>query len=79
MIDDLPVNDLGEQPMLRIIGELKLKPHDIVAASTEQITHKMVSKAAKGRRLTPKVKLKILRAMNKASGKKYLLRDLFNY
>ena len=56
-----------------------LKAHDIVAASTEQITHKMISRAVKGRRLTPNVQRKILDALNKAAEKKYSLKDLFNY
>lgn len=70
---------LGEQPIAGIMAQYKLKAHDIVAASTEQITHKMVSRAVKGRRLTPNVKLKILRAINKAAAKNYSLKDLFNY
>ena len=71
--------ELGEQPIAKIIAEHKLKPHDIVAVSTEQITHKMIAKAVKGRRLTPNVQLKILHALNKATNKEYLLKDLFNY
>ncbi|MDO8748506.1 MAG: hypothetical protein Q7J72_05260 [Candidatus Omnitrophota bacterium] len=71
--------DLGEQPIARIMIADGLSPHDIVAASTKQMTHKMISRAAKGRRLTPPVQLKILNALNKATGKNYSLRDLFNY
>ncbi|MDD5428482.1 MAG: hypothetical protein PHI58_04515 [Candidatus Omnitrophica bacterium] len=71
--------ELGEQPIAKIIAEHKLKPHDIVAASTEQITHKMIAKAVKGRRLTPNVQQKVLNALNKLTGKKYSLKDLFNY
>ena len=56
-----------------------LKAHDLVASSTEQITHKMTSRALKGRRLTPNVQSKILNALNKATGKQYRLKDLFNY
>jgi len=59
--------------------EHNLKPHDLVAASTEQLTHKMVSRAAKGRRLTPRAQAKILNAVHKATQKTYTLRDLFNY
>ena len=71
--------DLGEQPLARLLTELGLKPHDLVAASTEQITHKMVSRGTKGRRLTRNVQGKLLRAFNTASGKTYVLADLFTY
>ncbi len=71
--------NLGEQPIARLMQELGLKPHDLVAASTEQITHKMVSRACKGRRLTPHVQVKILGAVNRASGRTYVVSDLFNY
>jgi hypothetical protein len=56
-----------------------LKPQDLVANSTEQITHKMVNKAVKGRRLTPNVQLKILMALNTVTAKEHKLSDLFNY
>ena len=78
MADDLE-RDLGEQPIANIMALHKLKANDLVSSSTEQITHKMVNRAIKGRRLTPNVQEKILRALNKASGKEYQLKDLFNY
>ena len=53
--------------------------HDVVAASTEQITHKMVTRGCKGRRLTPKVKGKILRALQAAAGQEFEIGQLFNY
>jgi len=71
--------DLGEQPIAKLMALHGLKAHDLVAVSTQQITHKMVARAMKGRRLTPAVQSKILNAMNKASKKDYLPRDLFNY
>ncbi len=71
--------DLGEQPLARLLTELGLKPHDLVAASTEQITHKMVSRGTKGRCLTRNVQGKLLRALNTASGNTYALPDLFTY
>ncbi len=71
--------DLGKQPIAKIMDLHGLRPHDLVACSTEQITHKMVSRAVKGRRLTPAVQSKILNALNKASKKSYLLKGLFNY
>jgi hypothetical protein len=78
MADDIE-RDLGEQPIARILAERGLKPHDLVAASAEQITHKMVARARKGRRLTPRVQVKILNALNRAAGTTYNLRDLFTY
>lgn len=71
--------DLGPQPIAAILAKLNLKPHDLVAASTQQLTHKMVSRAAKGRRLTLNTQTKVLNALNLASGKNYSLKDLFNY
>ncbi|MCU0772259.1 MAG: hypothetical protein MUE94_10905 [Verrucomicrobia bacterium] len=71
--------NLGEQPIAGILAAHQLKPHELVIASTEQITHKMVSRACKGRRLTPNVQGKILQALNAATGKSFNLSDLFNY
>ena len=71
--------DLGPQPIGGIMTERNLKPHDLVAASTQQLTHKMVSRAAKGRRLTINAQLKVLNALNAATGKSFSLKDLFNY
>lgn len=71
--------DLGEQPLAKIMALHGLKAHDLVASSTEQITHKMVSRAVKGRRLTPSVQSKILNALKNASKKDYTLKDLFTY
>ena len=71
--------DLGEQPLARIMAERGLKSHDLVTASTEQITHKMVARACKGRRLTLHVQAKIVRAFNLAAGAHCTGGDLFNY
>lgn len=71
--------DLGEQPLSRLMAEKGLKSHDLVAASTEQITHKMVARGCKGRRLTRNVQGKLLRALNKATGESHKLTDLFTY
>jgi hypothetical protein len=71
--------DLGPQPIAAILAQRNLKPHDLVAASTCQLTHKMVSRACKGRRLTLNTRTKVLDALNLASGQNYSLRDLFNY
>ena len=71
--------NLGEQPIARLLVELGLKPHDLVASSTEFITHKMVARACKGRRLTRNVQTKILNALNRAAAKSFTLGELFNY
>lgn len=71
--------NLGGQPVARLMSEHGLKARDLVAASTELITHKMVARACKGRWLTPHVRVKILHALNAASGRGYVLSDLFNY
>ena len=71
--------DLGEQPIARIIQEHKLTNTDVVSASTENITYKMLARACKGRRLTPHVQVKICNALNRATGRTFSVADLFNY
>ena len=78
-MDNNTANDLGPQPIAKLMNELGLKPNDLVSNSTEQITHKMVGRAVKGRRLTPGIQRKILNALNKAAAKHYQLKELFNY
>jgi hypothetical protein len=70
---------LGEQPVARIMQEHNLKAHDLVAASSVAMTHKMVSRACKGRRLTLNTQSKVLAALNRATGKNFSLCDLFSY
>ncbi|MFA6931273.1 MAG: hypothetical protein WCT05_13190 [Lentisphaeria bacterium] len=71
--------EFGDQPIDQLLSELGLSNHDLVRASSEQLTHKMVAKARRGRWLSSKVRCKIQRALNKASGQNYAARDLFNY
>ncbi len=78
-VNPAPELNLGPQPIGQILVELHLKTGDLVDASTEFITRKMVVRACKGRRLTPNVKGKILRALNRATGNIYALSDLFDY
>jgi hypothetical protein len=78
-MDERTERDLGPQPIAAILANRNLKPHDLVAASTHQLTHKMVSRACKGRRLTLNTQTKVLNALNLATGQNYSLRDLFNY
>jgi len=57
-----------------------LSNHVIVAASTEFLTHKVVQKARKGRRLTRRTQDKIVRALNVASpGGDFTRGQIFNY
>jgi len=71
--------DLGEQPLAKIMAKQGFKPNDLVSISTKQITHKMVARAVKGRRLNLKIQYRLLEALNKVAGKQYTLKDLFNY
>ena len=77
MIDN--ERDFGLQPLAAVLEQHGLSHHDVVAASTEQITHKMVSRACKGRKLTRRVQLKIRNAINAATEENYTLKDLFTY
>ena len=71
--------DLGPQPIAELIAKHNLKPHDLVAASTEQVTHKMVSRACKGRKLSRRVQLKLVHALNNAAEENYTIKDCFSY
>jgi len=71
---------MGVQPLDALLTELSLKNSDLVAASTEQLTHRMVARGRKGRRLTSNTQMKIFNALHLAqSSKKFVLADLFNY
>lgn len=71
--------NLHEQPIAHILIESKLTRRDLVLASTESITYKMVARACKGRRLTPQSQVKICNALNKATDKEFTVKELFNY
>ena len=70
---------MGEQPLARRMAERGLEPHDLVAASAEQLTHKMVTRAMKGRRLTRNTMGKVVRAWNLAATSGDEAHDLFDY
>ena len=74
-----PERDLGEQPIARLLTTLGLSAQDLVAASSEQLTHKMVRRACKGRRLTANAQQKVLNALNARTAGSYALADLFAY
>lgn len=71
--------DLGEQPLAGLMAERGLKPADLVAASGEQLTHKMVARALRGRRLTANTMGKVQRAWNLATRNEQAATELFNY
>ncbi len=71
--------NFGKQPIAQIMADNNLKASDLVAISTDQLTHKMVARACKGRRLTPNVMTKILNALNKSTDEKYSMEKLFTY
>ena len=71
--------NFGQQPIAALMQQLELEPHDLVVASTEQLTHKMVARALKGRRLTSNTKGIVQRAFCRATGKSWKQAELFNY
>ena len=78
-MDKITEYNLGVQPISELLVRYELSHHDLVAVSTEQITHKMVSHACKGRKLSRRVQLKIRNAFNAATEQSYKLCDLFTY
>ena len=79
-----PERNLGPQPLDALLPELAIENHDLVEASTEQLTHKQVQKARKGRRLTANLQRKVANALNAACRSRdreasYQVSDLFNY
>lgn len=71
--------NLGIQPIVRILSRHGLQACDLVAARPGRITFKMVSRACKGRRLTPHVQERLREALNQAASTAYSVRDLFTY
>ena len=71
--------EYGSQPITDLMEKHGLKAHDLVAASTEQITHKMVTRGCKGRKLSRRVQLKLVNALNTAAEQNYTLKDCFTY
>lgn len=80
----------GTQPLLLLMQRYGLSNHDLVDVSTEQLTHKQVTRACQGRQLTLKMMQKVARALNVVLWNKlkpaqkelyfeYLHKHLFNY
>lgn len=71
--------DHGPQPLAQLMTERGLAPKDLVAAAADQINHKMVSRAMKGRQLTPNAIRKVTAAFCAASGEVHGPEALFRY
>lgn len=77
--------DFGLQPLAEIMERHGLVTGDLVEASKDPtepargVSHKLVSRAIKGRRLSPKVRQKVVDALNAACGESYGPRDAFSY
>ena len=56
--------DHGPQPLDGLMEKWGLSNHELVETSTEQLTHKQVQKARKGRQMTLKMMMKVNRAFN---------------
>lgn len=69
----------GPQPIIEVMKQYNLNAKDLVEASAEQLTHKMVARAMKGRQLTINSKGIVQRAMNRATSKVWTQKQLFNY
>lgn len=80
---DVELN-LGPQPLDALMTERQFSNHDLVAACKEPMTHKAVVRARKGRRLTPKMKVRMTETFNalvrsKGEEANYGVKQLFNY
>ncbi|MBB5351954.1 hypothetical protein HNR46_002193 [Haloferula luteola] len=84
------IREKGPQPVEALMEAWGLSNHDMVDASPEQLTHKQVQRARKGRVLTLAMMQKVTRTLNIAVWYRlkkeereqyyeYLHRDLFNY
>ena len=80
----------GDQPLDALMTHWAITNHDLVSMSEEQLNHKQVQKARKGRQLTLHMMMKITRTLNDAISARlpearrpdfqpYLHRHLFSY
>ncbi len=74
-----PDRDLGPQPLAALLAEHNLRPQDLVSTRPTHLTHKLIARAAKGRRLTPHSQKLVLTALNTFTSKSFKLPDLFTY
>ncbi len=88
-MDEL-TRDHGPQPLDGLMARWNLTNHELVEVSTEQLSHKQVQKARKGRQLTLTMMQKLARALNEGVVKNlpkeerpnftpYLHKHLFDY
>jgi hypothetical protein len=88
-MDEL-TRDHGPQPLDGLMDRWNLTNHELVEVSEEQLNHKQVQKARKGRQLTLNLMQKLMRAVNetilvklpkeqRANFVPYLHKHLFNY
>lgn len=71
---------VGVQPLDHIMLEHGWENHVLVEASDRFLTHKVVQKARRGRRLTRRAQEKVVHALNRIPGGEVLRRqDIFNY
>lgn len=88
-MDEL-TRDHGPQPLDGLMVRWNLTNHELVEVSTEQLNHKQVQRARKGRQLTLHLMQKMMRALNETVLAKlpkedrekfvpYLHKQLFNY
>ena len=88
-MDEL-TRDHGPQPLDGLLDRWNIANHELVEVSTEQLNHKQVQKARKGRQLTLHLMQKLMRALNetivaklpkeqRATFVPYLHKQLFNY
>ena len=77
--------EFGVQPLDAIMEDFSFKNSDLVQASEEQLTHKIVRKARNGRKISTKLQRKVLNALNarvlymEPEAQSYTLNQLFNY
>ena len=88
-MDEL-TRDHGPQPLDGLMDRWNIANHELVEGSEEQLNHKQVQKARKGRQLTLHLMQKLMRALNATIFAKlpkedrekfvpYLHKHLFNY
>lgn len=56
--------EFGPQPLDAMMTAWEMTNHEMVEVSTEQLNHKQIQRARKGRRLTLKMMQKVCRAFN---------------
>lgn len=85
-MDSPAERDFGPQPLDALLTELGLDNRALVSASTEQLTHKQVQKARKGRYVTLNIQRKIQKALaalapvdGEGAKRSFDLAQLFNY